>query len=316
MQSTQHISSSSGSGQSKRLRVLSFNIRFDNPADGLNRWSHRRERVRNLIRWHRPHLLGLQEVLHSQLRDLAEALQGEGGGGPCYEWYGVGREDGQSKGEYCPIFYRKDRFELHQSEAGSFALSETPERIGSKSWNTACPRICSYVVLKDRKTGRLVLFFNTHLDHRSAQARCKGAELIVQTASGLYHNFHQRSPSSLPPVVIITGDMNVPEEDAVVQKVFCSSASSLSLVNARERSLWRHGCSGSFTGFDPQQRTIEEQGDEATNRRNLIDHIFVSNEEKELEGVKVLSYAVLPDHYDGKYVSDHRPVAVDLLLSC
>ena len=48
-------------------------------------------------------IIGMQEVLVNQLNYLKSNLKD-------YDFVGVGREDGKEKGEYAPIFYRKDRF--------------------------------------------------------------------------------------------------------------------------------------------------------------------------------------------------------------
>ena len=42
------------------VRVLSFNIRFDNPADGPNRWRHRRAWVAEIVG--EADVAGLQEA--------------------------------------------------------------------------------------------------------------------------------------------------------------------------------------------------------------------------------------------------------------
>ena len=69
--------------------------------------------------------------------------------------------------EGCPVFYRTDLYDL--IDKGSFWLSETPEKM-SKDWDSACYRICSYVILKEKQTGLEFVVFNTHLDHVSEEA--------------------------------------------------------------------------------------------------------------------------------------------------
>ena len=56
------------------LRVMSFNIRYDNPGDGENAWPHRKDMAAGMIRFHRADTAGLQEALRGQVDDLAERL--------------------------------------------------------------------------------------------------------------------------------------------------------------------------------------------------------------------------------------------------
>lgn len=113
--------------------MISFNIRYNNPADGEHAWPLRKERVASLLRFHQADLIGMQEVLQGQLEDLRALL-------PEYAWVGVGRDDGKNAGEFSPIFYRASRFEVLDS--GTFWLSETPELVASKSWDAAPPITC------------------------------------------------------------------------------------------------------------------------------------------------------------------------------
>ena len=78
--------------QAQSLRVMSFNIRYDEPRDGVNAWANRKQKVADVIRFHKADLVGVQEALLSQLRDLERSL-------PDFAWCGVGRTDGTEAGE-------------------------------------------------------------------------------------------------------------------------------------------------------------------------------------------------------------------------
>src|SRR5688500_10971591 len=67
----------------KSLRVMTFNIRYNEPKDGVNAWANRKAKVAGVIRFHRADLIGIQEALLGQLKDL-ETL-------PDFSWCGVGR---------------------------------------------------------------------------------------------------------------------------------------------------------------------------------------------------------------------------------
>lgn len=89
----------------QELAVMTLNMRYDNPEDGMNNWRFRRERIAGLIRSEAVDLLGTQEVLANQFDDLQALLPG-------YRAVGVGREDGARAGEFNAVFFRSDRFEL------------------------------------------------------------------------------------------------------------------------------------------------------------------------------------------------------------
>ena len=144
------------SGIGDRLRVMTYNIRMDNPGDGDNQWKFRKDLAAEMVKFHEVDIFGAQEVLHHQLTDLLDRLPG-------FAYVGVGREDGKTKGEYAPIFYRKDRFTVEKS--GNFWLAEDMNAVGKKGWDAACERVATWAILKDKNTGKRLFFLNTHLDH-------------------------------------------------------------------------------------------------------------------------------------------------------
>jgi len=173
------------------VRVMSFNIRYGTANDGVNHWNQRREFLRDTVRAFDPDLLGTQETLGFQRDWLSEQLPG-------YGVLGVGRDDGKEAGEMMALYYREARFE--KLAGGHFWLSETPDKVGSKSWDSSLPRMVTWVRLKDRQSpqARPILFFNTHFDHRGTEARARSAALIRRQLLTLGKN------DSL----IVTGDFN------------------------------------------------------------------------------------------------------------
>ena len=182
--------------ESAKLRWGTFNIRLQNDGDekaGVG-WSVRRDRVAAYIKKNHIDIVGMQEVLHTQLQDLLERL-------PEYDYVGVGRTDGATKGEYSPVFFLKEKFDV--LEKGNFWLSETPDVPGSKGWDAALERIASYAKLKDKATGKVFMAVNTHFDHVGVVARRESAKLIMKKI--------QEIVGTQPAVV--TGDFNVTEDD-------------------------------------------------------------------------------------------------------
>jgi len=224
------------------IRVMSYNIRFDNPADGPNAWPNRKEFLAEQIRNQEPEILGIQESLPHQVSYLAEALPG-------YGRAGVGRDE-NGTGESTTIFFRRDRFEL--TESRSFWLSETPNEL-SKGWDAAIRRICTYVRLTDKKSGEKLLVLNTHFDHVGEVARKKSAELILQKITELNRKKHP---------VILLGDFNAtPDSEPIA--VLKGKLTEARLA-AAQATLPQPG---SFNAFDSSKPAI-----------NLIDHVFVSRE--------------------------------------
>ncbi|MEO8354232.1 MAG: endonuclease/exonuclease/phosphatase family protein, partial [Chthoniobacteraceae bacterium] len=200
------------------LRVMSFNIRNSGAEDGDNRWEVRADAVLETIREFKPDLLGVQEVLADQHEFLQEQL-------PDYRMVGVARDDGARLGEWSAILFRADRFEM--IDHGDFWLSETPAEVGSRSWDAACVRICTWARLRDRRTNATLLYANTHFDHRSAEARLRSAELLVQHLPKLPDGGG----------VILTGDFNCTEDDPPYRVLVPSSpATSGFILNDSYRS--------------------------------------------------------------------------------
>ena len=203
------------------VRVMSFNIRYGTAKDGDNHWDHRREFLLETIRGFNPDLLGTQETLKFQRDWLAEQLDG-------YAVLGVGRNDGVDDGEMMALYYRRGRFELLDS--GHFWLSETPDVVGSKSWDSSLPRMVTWVRLQDRRQsdGRPLLFLNTHFDHMGRTAREESSRLLRRKAATL------GAESS----IVVTGDFNAAADSEPYVALFSDSEGAASpLVDSFRASV-------------------------------------------------------------------------------
>jgi endonuclease/exonuclease/phosphatase family metal-dependent hydrolase len=159
----------------QEIKVISYNIRYNNPNDGKDIWENRRSSVVDFIKNENPDFLGLQEVTLSQLTYLNTNLTE-------YSYVGVGRDDGKTKGEYSPIYYKKTLFELLKTE--TFWLSKTPGSI-SVGWDASMERICTYGYFKVRNSDKKLWIFNSHFDHIGKIAREESAKLILKKISEL-----------------------------------------------------------------------------------------------------------------------------------
>jgi endonuclease/exonuclease/phosphatase family metal-dependent hydrolase len=155
---------------SRAVRVCTFNVRHDKPDDD-HPWAEREPRVLGELERISPDLVGCQEALPHQYDDLRAGLEG-------YEWYGVGRRNGERAGEFVPVAWRSTRFE--RLESGAFWLSETPTE-PSVGWDADLPRVATWVRLRDRRSDRLFWLCNTHLDRRGERARLEADETPVVT---------------------------------------------------------------------------------------------------------------------------------------
>ncbi len=152
------------------ISVMSFNIRYDEPADGENQWSNRKEACLKMWRETTPSIVGIQEGLQHQVEFLDDNL-------PNYDFIGVGRDDGQTSGEYAAIYYNVDDFEL--IESNTFWLSETPN-VPSIGWDANNTRITTWAHFRDINHDKSIYVFNTHFDHKGKTARTESAKLLVQ----------------------------------------------------------------------------------------------------------------------------------------
>lgn len=254
------------------FKAMTYNIRLNVAVDGENAWPLRKEFLTSQIQFYEPDILGVQEATPLQVAEMSVSL-------PQYNQVGVGR-DGDGKGESSNIYYKKNRFIV--IETATFWLSETPDEI-SKGWDAAYNRVCSYALLKDKKTKYKIWVFNTHLDHIGEEARTKGIELIMTKIKTLNTNNYP---------VIFMGDFN---SDPATERII----NLKKIMNeCREVSIEKpFGPSGTFNGFKHNEPVAQ-----------LIDYIFISKNNK----IVVDKYAILSDSKDLKYPSDHLPVFVKL----
>ncbi|MBI1294897.1 endonuclease [bacterium] len=261
------------------MKVMSFNIRFPNDADGPNAWRFRRDVAIDLLRRHHPDFFGVQEAVHSQMGYLHEHL-------PEYASIGVGRDDGVSAGEYSAIFYHKDAYHCLRSE--TFWLSETADLPGAKGWDANNVRICTWGEFQDAQD-RTFFFFNTHLDHRGQLAQIEGARLVMDRIDAV--------TDGKP--VILTGDFNCPPGAApylLITGQDSSQATRRALADARETSATPPtGPAWTFHGYRPPGH-------------HTIDYIFVR------DVASVQAFHTLDDHRGARYPSDHLPVMAEIVL--
>jgi endonuclease/exonuclease/phosphatase family metal-dependent hydrolase len=180
--------------QPETLKIVSFNVRNSNAQDGENAWPKRIELFFDTLIGFKADLMGFQEVLAIQRDELEKRLT-------AYGFSGVARDDGKRKGEWSLVAYRRDRFTAIKQ--GDFWLSETPTVPGSKSWDAALTRLCSWVRLRENATGQELVFANTHFDHKGVVARQEASRVLSKQLSEVA----QGVPA------ILVGDFNITEDN-------------------------------------------------------------------------------------------------------
>ena len=267
------LGSCSSSGQKIDVRWATFNIRYDNPSDAPNDWQSRKDRVAQYILDEQIDIVGMQEVLHNQFLDLQAALPG-------YAGVGVGRDDGKTAGEYAPLFFREDKYEVLDSN--TFWLAENPDSVGMMGWDAVCTRIATWAKLKDKASGKVFMAVNTHFDHVGTEARRQSALLIIRKIKEIVGD----RPA------VLTGDFNVTDESDAYRTI---TTNEFVLLDAHKVAQKVEGIGYTFHDFDryPMEK------------RTKIDFVFVTP-------TIAVKHSEIPAEVPEALLSDHNPQVVQL----
>lgn len=260
--------------QEQPQKFMTYNLRYNNPGDGINRWDARKANVVDLITKYSPDVFGTQEGLNDQVSYLDSALTD-------YSYVGVGRDDGKQKGEYCAVFYKTVKYNLIKQS--TFWLSDTPEEI-SVGWDAVLERICTYLLLENKETKQRFYVFNTHFDHVGTEARINSSKLI-------YSKITEHNPENYP--CVLMGDLNLLPDTDPIQYLSKQLDDTKTLAGENIS-----GPQGSFNGFKHTEPVTDR-----------IDYIFISKDDG-----KVNQYKVIDDQIEERYPSDHLPVLVEVEL--
>lgn len=253
-----------------QIRVMSCNVRCLTPFDsGKKSWFYRADLIIKNIQKNAPSVIGFQEATKWQYSYLVDSM-------PDYDSV-ITYRDNMFNSEGCPVFYRKDLYKL--IDKNSFWLSETPEEM-SKDWGAACYRICSFVILEEKASGKQFVVFNTHLDHVSDEARIKGIGTVLDKIEQF---------GSLPSVIM--GDFNAYEDSETYR------SATENFLDAKYQT------ENPMTGVTYQNWGEKLEG-------GSIDYFMISK-----QGIKVNEYKIVTDTYDGVYPSDHFQIFTVLELT-
>jgi endonuclease/exonuclease/phosphatase family metal-dependent hydrolase len=254
------------------LNIMTFNIRLDLESDSLNSWKFRKDNFISQVLFHQVNILGVQEALPHQMKDIQKGLT-------AFKYAGVARDERNEWSEFSAIFYDTTKLTLLSQE--TFWLSENIAKVGSVGWDAACPRIVTWVKLKEKMTSRIFFVFNTHFDHKGEVARRNSAKLLLSKVNEIAKSY---------PVIVI-GDFNSHPADEPIQ-IITDRQNVFHLTDSKGISKTPHyGPMGTFNGFQSKEESDEP-----------IDYIFVKNK------VKVLQHATFSQSWGGHFSSDHFPV--------
>ncbi|CAI5756779.1 unnamed protein product [Candida verbasci] len=264
------------------FRVYSNNIRYASNPDkrlpGELPWDERKEGAIKAIQDEissYPILIGIQEALNNQLLDIINGLNQVSNN---WRFYGVGRDDGETAGEYSAIIYNSNDWNLLN---GTYKwLSQTPD-VPSKYPGAATKRIVTIATFEHVQSGVKVNFLNTHLDQKSQEAREFSTELIS--------SYIESIPNDYP--TFLSGDFNSKSTD-VAYKTIAELLKDSATVSYATYNDNLHTYSG-FSG---------PQGDN-------IDFIWSPNNTNSVGGVTAYSHIIIDNLYNGtSRFSDYRPV--------
>ncbi|MBA3957088.1 MAG: endonuclease/exonuclease/phosphatase family protein [Parachlamydiaceae bacterium] len=278
--------SSALASKAQRIRILSYNILasiFDYKHEPINSWPQRLPRILELLNEMQPDVFGVQELYKDQLNDLLPFLSDTYTfvGGPC--------TDSEING----IFYRKERFELVDSQIWFISSTQVPSS-----------ETLTLVHLRDNITNSEFAACNTHLSFSKVDKRAFQAQFIVDKISSV---FAQNVP------VIFMGDLNtftqrldlenLPFYDGdYIHRILTKGP----LKDAKEQSLLGHlGPLSTFTNATEEAIPFTGKGTPGI----VLDHIYIT------KGITVLVHAVQPATVGGHFPSDHMPIFSDILIN-
>ena len=250
------------------MRIVTFNVRCNWVGDGINSFVHRAGLIYGKIREERPDIIAFQEVTPKIADFLSRMLADIYDVRTCYR-------SESFDGEGLTVALRRDSFALDGIDY--FWLSPTPDVPGSRfPEQSRCPRIAVLVKCREVKSGRIIRLCNTHLDHKSEEARVLGIKLLLSRLESVQSEHFMET--------VLLGDMNAePGSDSIRA---CLEG-SLGLCDLT------HQIPITYHGF-------------AKNPGKKIDYIFATGE----LAARASAPEIWPDSNEGIYLSDHYPIEI------
>jgi len=259
----------------KNVSVMSFNLRYATPSDGLNYWENRKDIVANIIKLSDCDFVGTQEGLINQIRDLGNLL-------PMYSSYGRYRGKNEDEDESSTIFYQNNKWQIEKAD--TFWLSDYPNIPGSATFGNRIPRIATWVKFRNAYTMETVFVYNCHFDHENVRSQRKAAELIAR---------HIETNCAGEKNVILMGDFNVTDDDETIGVI---KGNGLQLEDTCNKNTYMKAEKGTFHDWTGAKDGMK------------IDYIFIHPD------LKVQEFQIVHDNFNNRYPSDHFPITAKVSL--
>ena len=249
------------------IKIISSNIRFDNPADTAHAWNNRKNFLASLLNGETPDIVCTQEGRRPQLMEFNSLLDNVNIIENHREWI--------DERMYPCIYINNHKFFVEES--GDIWLSETPYGAGSKSFNSAFPRLCTWAKLAIKETGREIFIVNCHLDHCYSETRVEQIKVLLE------ETFKVNSSNE---ALLICGDFNEHPEGDV--------RNTLTSIRDNLFDPWSH--------HELEEETTYHKFKGKLDSGSRIDWILADNRFESLE-IKINK-----ESKEGIYPSDHFPV--------
>lgn len=236
-------------------------------------------------------IVALQEALANQVDDVHKGLRGGAG---TWARLGRGRDDGDRRGEFNPVFYRTDQLRLVHDEMKW--LSETPDA-PSRSWGAGSNRVVVVGVFEHIATGKRFIHANTHLDNASRQARAEGIKVAVRVVRAV------RDAHGAGLGVTLTGDFNSVAGAAGDGDAYQTLAGMDFLTEVADPGVGAQkigGITTTWTDFD-------------TDGISRIDFVWLGPNKENLTTAQ--RWEIFDNNVDGMKVSDHRATYADVTFN-
>ena len=253
------------------MRIVTFNVRCAWDGDGINSFIHRAGMIYEKIRAERPDIIAFQEITQANAEFLCHAI------GDIYDIEVFYRSENYG-GEGLMIALLKETFAFDGVEY--FWLSPTPHVPGSRfEIQSPCPRIAVIANCRELNSGKIIRVCNTHLDHKSHEARLLGMNLILSRLEAMQKDF--------PLETVILGDMNAEPNTPPISACLESALGLCDLT--KKLSVTFHGYGRAST---------------------KIDYIFATKGlSSSADGLRIWD-----EVHEGIYLSDHYPVEISFKL--
>jgi endonuclease/exonuclease/phosphatase family metal-dependent hydrolase len=153
----------------KELKIITSNIRFANPGDGLHDWPNRLPLLQKIYQDFGPDILATQEGRIEQLKELDANIPELVLADSHRNWI--------PERMYPCLFFNPQTISIERT--GDIWLSETPHLAGSSSFESAFPRLCTWAEVTMKASGLKLMVVNTHLDHILSSTRLKQIQVLI-----------------------------------------------------------------------------------------------------------------------------------------